>query len=110
VVAPEYISLWVPTFHHPAIPLIVRESYIRKHLDRLGRDEVRPRRVMTSYVAGIVTQTDVLQVFRDGLDRFDVKAVCLTVTHRSPDIRATLRELHFERTVAGPEHEIWVRN
>ena len=109
VVAPEYISLWIPTFHHSAHPLLVRESYLRKHLDRLGRDEVRPRRVMTRYVAGIVMQTDAPEVFRAGLDRFDVKAVCLAVTHRSPDIRATLRELGFERTVAGPEHEIWVR-
>ena len=110
VVAPEYISLWVSTFHEPAIPLITRESYIRKFLDRLGREEVRPRRVMLRYVEGNAIQSDAREVFRAGLDRFDVRAVVLAASPHLEETRDSLADAGFRRSVEGVEHELWVRN
>ncbi len=109
VLAPEYIAGWVPTFHHHAHPLVAREAYLRKFLDRLGQPAVRQRRVMTHYVAGKELDTGAAERFRDGLDRFGVAAVCLAVTSRAPEARAILSEAGFERRLEGAEHELWVR-
>ncbi len=109
VVAPEYVSLWVPTFHHPARPLVVRESYLRKFIDRLGRDAVRPRRVMTRLVAGEQIQTDAFAVFAEGLDRFGVRAALLRESSAAAQLRLLLAERGFERRRAAEDHELWVR-
>ena len=92
------------------IPLITRESYIRKFLDRLGREEVRPRRVMLRYVEGNAIQSDAREVFRAGLDRFDVRAVVLAASPHLEETRDSLADAGFRRSVEGVEHELWVRN
>jgi hypothetical protein len=109
VLAPEYIAAWVPTFHHHATPVVAREAYLRKFLDRLGRTQVRQRRVMTWYAGGEELDTGAAERFRDGLDRFQVAAVCLAVTARAPEARRLLAGAGFERSEPGAEHEIWVR-
>ncbi len=109
VLAPEYVALWVPTFHHPARPLLVRESYLRKFLDRLGRDEVRPRRVMTRLVEGKQIQPDAQEVLREGIDRFRVRAVLLRESEVAAELRSLLGRAGFLRQRESPEHELWVR-
>ena len=46
---------------------------------------------------------------REGLESFDVAAVCLAVNLRAAEARAILSEAGFERRLPGAEHEIWVR-
>ncbi|MCH2173227.1 DUF6077 domain-containing protein [Myxococcota bacterium] len=110
VVVPEYIALWVATFHDAPQPLIVREAYIRKFLDHLGRTEVRPRRVMMRFVEGTLIQPDAADVFRQGLDRFQVRAVILAKTDKAPEARDAMRERGFRPVRHGPEHELWIRS
>jgi hypothetical protein len=109
VVAPEYVSLWVPTFSRPARPLIVREAYLRKFVDRLGRSEVRPRRVMTRLVEGEAIQPDALDVFSEGLARFRVRAVLLAVSELAPELRSILALQRFRLLSSGNGHELWSR-
>jgi hypothetical protein len=109
VVAPEYVSLWVPTFPHPARPLIVREAYLRKFIDRLGRAALRPRRVMTRLMEGELIQADAREVFSEGLDRFRVRAALFVESEVAPDLRAILTQHGFQLSRAGNGHELWSR-
>jgi hypothetical protein len=109
VVAPPDISAWIPTFHHHAYPLTVRSMYLRPHRASLGAQNVRERRVMTTYAGGGARSKMAAQTFRAGLDRFDVKAVCLRISPHVAQPRAILRRAGFRQTLQGEGYEIWVR-
>jgi hypothetical protein len=109
VVAPPDVSVWVPTFHHPAHPVEVRPGYLYRHRERLGAENVRDRRVMTLYAAGIAAVDDAPEIFRRGLDRFSVQGVCLRNGSRAAEARAILRQAGFRRKLRATDREIWVR-
>jgi len=109
VVAPPDVSAWIPTFHHHAYPLVVRSMYLRPHRAALGAQNVRDRKVMTTYAGRGARSKMAAKIFRAGLDRFDVKAVCLRTSPRVANPRAILRQAGFRQTLQGEEYEIWVR-
>jgi hypothetical protein len=65
---------------------------------------------MTHFVAGTPVSGFSTIQFRAGLDRFDVKAVCLRNSEFAPETRATLESAGFRRTLRGVGHEIWERS
>ncbi len=110
VVAPLSVSVWLPTLHEHAHPLVVRTPYLKPHRSRLGDEQVLHRYLMTSYVAGVERRDDAARLFRSGLRRFDVKGVCLRKTALAEQARNILRSAGFRRSLQGADHEIWVRS
>ena len=68
------------------------------------------RQIMTSYAAGRLEVPDAPEIFRSGLEHFDVQGVCLQVSDESPKAREILLELGFRRTRSSLDYEIWVRS
>jgi hypothetical protein len=110
VVAPLSISVWLPTLHEHAHPLVVRMPYLKPHRSRLGNEQVLHRYVMSRYVAGVERRDDAARLFRSGLRRFDVVGVCLRKTALAEQARNILRSAGFRRSLQGADHEIWVRS
>ena len=110
VVAPADISAWIPLFHQHAHPLQARRIYLYHHVARLGAEEVSTRREMTRYAGGLADADDATPRFAAGLDRFDVKAVCLRNSEYARAAREVLRRAGFERRLQSVDHEIWVRS
>jgi hypothetical protein len=48
--------------------------------------------------------------FRNGLDRFHVRAVCLVNTAKADAARTILRQDGFHRTLSRADYELWVRS
>ncbi len=109
VVAPSAISVWLPTQHHHAHPLIARWLYMHHYQASLGMPNLLHRLLMTRYVDGRWERDDAPRWFRVGLTRFDVKGVCLRNFEGADRARAILRKKGFERTLSGLNYEIWVR-
>ncbi len=109
VVAPSAISVWLPTQHRHAHPLIARWMYISRYRASLGMPNLMHRLVMTRYVDGRSGREDAPKWFRVGLTRFDVKGVCLRNFDGADRARAILRKEGFERTLSGLNYAIWVR-
>jgi len=109
VVAPHYISVWVPTFHAHAFPVSVRGAYLREIKRHVGVSRAAARQVMTDYVEGVSDLENAASVFREGLAVLDVKGVVLRNTDRAAEAREILRAAGFERTLNAVDHEIWVR-
>lgn len=108
VVAPSRVSAWVPTFHHHAYPLRVRQ-YLRHR--SLGVRNRRARATMTDYVNGKNGKNGKgHRVFAWGLDAYDVRAVMLRVPSRtSKRARATLEAAGFAVELREDTWELWVR-
>jgi hypothetical protein len=110
VIAPPAVSWWIPTFHHHVHPVEVRPEYLASHRERFPEGEMTDRHAVTRYTLGELTAPGASGRFRRALDRYDVKAVCLSI--RSPlltEAREILREGGFTRTLRGTDHELWVR-
>jgi hypothetical protein len=107
--APPTVSPWIPTFHHHAFPLEVRPEYMKRRQEHLGEEDAELRHRMTYYVAGAATE-DAAARFRDGLEHFDVRAVCLQLSEHAAEARAILRAAGFRRTLRGVSYELWVRS
>ena len=110
VVAPPDVSVWVPTFHHHAIPVVVRPEYQYRHREQLGAKNVRDRWIMTLYAGGVARVDDAPDVFREGLDHFAVQGVCLRNGKHAAEARSILQTAGFRRTVHALDREIWVRS
>jgi hypothetical protein len=104
------VNAWIPTFHHHASPLEARTQYLKRRRHHLGEEEVEIRHWMTSYVAGAVTEDAAASRFREGLERFDVRGVCLRNSGRAGEARSILRAAGFQRTLQGVSYELWVRS
>ncbi len=107
VVAPREINAWVPTFHHHAYPLAVR-NYLGFERRGMGEEERRARLLLTRYVAGKEIPK-AAERFRGWLERFDVDGVCLRCGKTAQEARGLLRESGFCPTERDGEYEIWVR-
>ena len=110
VLAPHYVSVWVPTFHEHAFPVSVRGAYLREIKRHVGTPRAVLRQVMTDYVGGTSEHEQAAAIFRRGLSELDVKGVMLRSNDRSREARAILREAGFQRTLSAIDHEIWVRS
>jgi hypothetical protein len=110
VLAPAFVSAWIPTLHHHPHPLVVRGLYLRALAAQLGEREREDRLAMTDFVAGIERAAGAEQVFRRGLDRYGVKGVCLRDSRLAPAARAALRDAGFARTQREAPWEIWTRH
>jgi hypothetical protein len=110
VVAPPAVNAWIPTFHHHAFPLEARAQYLKRRRSHLGDEEVEIRHWMTRYVEGSATEDAAASRFREGLERFDVRGVCLRNSGRAGEARSTLRAAGFQRRLQGLSYELWVRS
>jgi len=109
VVAPGYVNVWVPTFHHHAHPLEVRLTYLRLYRGELGDRNSRLRHLLTLFTLGESDHPEDARLFRRSLDRFDVRGVVLRRSPRLAEAREILREAGFEPRTRDLRHELWVR-
>ena len=108
VVAPPGVSLWAPTLHDHAYPLIVRH-YLSTQRERLGEASVRERFAMTHFVDGTARDPASAEIFERGLDAYGVQAAMLRISGTTPVAREILRRRGFRRQLQTTEMEIWVR-
>src|SRR5262245_51825236 len=106
VAVPPEIEPWVVTFSHHAYPLTVRH-YLRRDLIEL---DVELRSAMGQFLSDPGLVKTAPQQFRDGLDRFALRAVCLTVSPQAGAARDILQKAGFHQTIASKDYELWVRN
>jgi len=127
VVAPQKIALRVISFHdHPYVSY-ARELYLQRIEAELGPEEAQLRMLLSEVVSYPMMDIevrirttedferrsqmpDVLRVFRRGLERLDVRGVCLNQhAPLAPEVRALLSSMGFEIEVGVLGYEIWIR-
>jgi hypothetical protein len=108
VLVPTDVGAWIVTFHHHAFPLTVR-SYLHTTKGVLEAEELLQRSAMQRFVdtPDLIEATP--QQFRDGLDRFAVRAVCLRNAPSAATARAILEQASFRQTRRDEDYELWVR-
>jgi len=84
--------------------------YLDRYRDELGLEDLRHRVLMTNYVGGEAEHPDAARWFAQGLQRFDVQAVCLKNFPGAPRARAILRAAGFALDLKSLEYEIWLRS
>ncbi|MBW1685831.1 MAG: hypothetical protein JRS35_12315 [Deltaproteobacteria bacterium] len=110
VVAPGPISMWLPMLHERVHPLVVRPMYLYRYENQLGMEEFLHRLLMANYAGGEAKRSDAQRWFARGLERFDVRAVCLKNFPGAPRARVILRAAGFELDLKSLEYEIWLRS
>jgi hypothetical protein len=110
VAAPGEVGVWLATFPGRDFPLLVRDLYLEHQRAQLGDGELALRRWMTAIAGGEVSGPEPARIFRDGLERFQVRGVCLRVTPGAEPIREVLRAAAFRLHIQQRDHEIWVRS
>jgi hypothetical protein len=108
VLAPERVSRWIATIHYHPYPLVARYLYLGPASHQLGIEEVTRRRELTRFVEGARGGEDALAQFRQGLEDYAVRGVCLAIA-ASDDARTVLREAGFVPRLGGKLYEIWAR-
>ena len=108
VAAASEISTWIVTLHHHAYPLLVR------HYLHTWRTDVTPQEILDRMAMQRFLDTPELvqatpEQFRDGLDRFQVRAVVLVNGPRGRTARAVLQHGGFTKTLVRDGYELWVR-
>jgi hypothetical protein len=96
--------------HQRVHPLIVRPMYLDRYRSQLGMEELLHRLLMANYVEGEAKRPDAQRWFAQGLERFDVRAVCLKNFPGAPRARAILRAAGFALDLKSLEYEIWLRS
>jgi hypothetical protein len=109
VAAPGDVGVWLATFQERTFPLVVRDLYLEHQRVQLGEEDVALRRWMTAIAGGGASGAEPARIFREGLERFQVRGVCLRVTPGAEPIREVLRAAAFRLHIQQPDHEIWVR-
>jgi hypothetical protein len=110
VIAPNDVGLWLPTLHHHAYPLVVRKPYLDRYERQIGAENLEARLAITRYCAGALDFEGSHELFRKGLEFFDVKGVCLRNSAHADEARAILRASGFRRTHRSLGQEIWIRS
>jgi hypothetical protein len=106
---PSEIDPWIVTLHHHVYPLLVR-GYLHSGPDGLSWEELRSRMRMRRFIDAPELVEATPEQFRNGLDHFDVRAVCLVNTPRADAARAVLRQDGFHQTLRRDDYELWVRS
>ncbi len=110
VVAPHKLSAWITTFHHHIYPVMVRRAYLRSQKEKLGLEEVIHRESMANFVDGEVVKGDEADLFRSGLARYSVQAVCMrTDVATAEQARQILREAGFLEDLKYHTYEVWLQ-
>ena len=102
------IATWMVTRHHHAYPLVVRQ-YLHISNGVLEPRELFERAVMQGFVDSPELVEATPEQFRNDLDRFQLRAVCLVSSPRAGAARAILQQAHFRQTLRSDDYELWVR-
>jgi hypothetical protein len=108
VAVPSGIDQWVVTFRHHSCPLAVGH-YLRIWPGKFEWEELRDRNAMRSFLDTPELVEANPQQFRDGLDRFEVRAVCLVNSPRAGAARAILQQAGFRQVIFRDDYTLWVR-
>jgi hypothetical protein len=108
VAVPSNIDTWIVTLHHHVYPLTVR-YYLRPWGNLFSRQELIDRMHMRRFLDTPELVEATPEQFRDGLDRFEVRAVCLVSSPRAGAARAILRQAGFRKEYRRRDYELWVR-
>jgi hypothetical protein len=109
VVAPEAVSLWIPTFHEHPYPAQLRDYLTGRILVHLGRESVRMRLAITEYVDMYEAKMDA-DGFRNALRKLEIEGVCLLKSSRRREARIVLREEGYDKVERIGAYEIWSRS
>lgn len=109
VIAPPDVAVWVPTYHHHAHPLLVRDSYLRLFREQLGTQEVERRHRLSLIASGEKQRESDVRFLGRALERYGIRAVLLRRGVRISELREVLREAGFTQGVRDLGHELWVR-
>lgn len=108
VLAPDDISMWIPTLHHHVYPLKARH-YLNLNRFYLGEEDFEHRGAMMRYVAGEGQEGDA-ELFRQGLECFPLAGVCLRDSPDAAVARTALHRAGFLMKSRKNQHEIWTRD
>ena len=106
VLAPDEVSMWIPTLHEHVYPLKVRH-YLNLTRFHLGEEDFARRVALVRYVSG-EGEWDAGR-FAEGLRRYGVSGVCLRASAYVEEARAALTQAGFARASGDDRHEIWIR-
>lgn len=108
VVAPLAVATWVPTLRGHPYPAVARPSYLRSHAQRIDRNEIRRRLLVTRYVDGQTSEAGE-RAFRASVRDDRLMGVCLRAGPKVERARLVLRDAGFRATYENGDFEIWVR-
>ena len=108
VAVPSDVDTWIVTLHHHVFPLLVR-TYLRSWGDHVTREDLLERIAMRRFLDHPELVEATPELFRDGLDRYEVRAVCLVNSPRAGAARTILLQAGFRPTLRRPDYELWVR-
>jgi len=118
VLAVQWVSLWLPTFHDPPFPLASRRQYLDSLGQRGRRQEAVQRVLLSAFVGGEIDRRrpfaepipDLVAYLERGLGELQPDAVCLSPSMVGrQDVLAVLQRTGYEyrENVAG--FAIWLR-
>jgi hypothetical protein len=102
------IDPWIVTFPHHAHPLLVR-TYLRTWPNHIGRQDLIDRMDMRRFLDSPELVEATPQRFREILDRFEVRAVCMVSSAKGGAARRVLGEAGFRLTLRREDYELWLR-
>jgi hypothetical protein len=108
VAVPSAIDPWIVTLHHHVFPVVVR-TYLRTAGGRLTPEDLLERVALRRFLDTPELVEATPELFRDGLDRFQVRAVCLVNSPRARAARTILQQAGFRPTLRRDDYELWVR-
>jgi hypothetical protein len=109
VLAPRYVSTWVPTFHRHAYPLVSRRSYLIQQEGLIGKEEVERRLQLYDFVSQPDDDSGP-EMLAEAIRHYGLEAVCFVRLHRAGEaIRSTLSSMGFQLVESGGNHETWAR-
>jgi len=108
VAVPSEIDPWIVTLHHHVYPILVR-GYLHTVPKRLSWEELRARMAVRRFLDSPELVEATPEQFRNGLDRFDVRAVCLVNSPQAGAARTILEQAGFRQTLRRDDYELWVR-
>ncbi len=104
VLAPEWISAWVPTFRQHAYPLVARRHYTEGILsvfaDRVNAQELQERLALHDYVtSGGAGSETALSILRRWLGEKRISAITIALNHQDLEkISGVLHQAGFDHT------------
>jgi hypothetical protein len=108
VAVPTDIGTWIVTRHHHVYPLLVR-NYLHTWRTQLSREELINRMAMQRFLDTPELVEATPEQFRDGLDRFELRAVCLVSSPRTRAARTILQQAGFRKALVREGYEMWER-
>ncbi len=108
VVAPRTIGNLLLTLHNHAFPLEARK-YLRTQRSFVPESDLELRRLMISIANGRRRHPVRLRRFRQGLDEYEISAVCFHVAENDRDLRSLLSDSGFILRHGDTDYELWTR-